>query len=130
MNTALYTATVSATATGVTSDDGGLSLEVREPEPLGGPGNATNPEQLMAAALSSCLVESLRIALGTVGGSTDEMAVKGIVVLTDSDESGYDASFALSVSLPGTDNPEAVLAQATSICPFLKVIDGVDVTLE
>ncbi|TFI41404.1 osmotically inducible protein OsmC [Rhodococcus sp. 1R11] len=125
MTTELYTATVSATATGVTSDDGVLSLSVREPAELGGPGEATNPEQLMAAALSSCLVESLRIALGTVGGSVDELAVKGTVVLTDSD-----AKFALSVSLPGTDNPEAVLAQATSICPFLKVIDAVDVTLE
>jgi osmotically inducible protein OsmC len=130
MTTELYTATVSATATGVTSDDGVLSLSVREPAELGGPGEATNPEQLMAAALSSCLVESLRIALGTVGGSVDELAVKGTVVLTDSDASGYDAKFALSVSLPGTDNPEAVLAQATSICPFLKVIDAVDVTLE
>ncbi|MEK8072527.1 OsmC family protein [Rhodococcoides navarretei] len=129
MNTELYTATVSATATGVTSDDGVLSLGVREPEQLGGPGGSTNPEQLMAAALSSCLVESLRIALGTVGGGVDELAVKGTVVLTDSEASGYDATFALSVSLPGTDDPEAVLAQATSICPFLKAIDGVDVTL-
>ncbi|MCZ4560538.1 OsmC family protein [Rhodococcus sp. IEGM 1401] len=130
MNTELYTATVSASATGVTSDDGVLSLGVREPKQLGGPGEHTNPEQLMAAALSSCLVESLRIALGTVGGSVDELAVKGTVVLTDSDASGYDATFALAVSLPGTDNAEAVLAQATSICPFLKVIDGVEVTLE
>ena len=126
MNTELYTATVSATATGVTSDDGVLSLGVREPKQLGGPGEHTNPEQLMAAALSSCLVESLRIALGPV----DELAVKGTVVLTDSDASGYDARFALAVSLPGTDDAEAVLAQATSICPFLKVIDGVDITLE
>ncbi|OZF40338.1 OsmC family protein [Rhodococcus sp. 14-2483-1-2] len=130
MNTALYTATVSATATGVTSDDGVLSLGVREPEQLGGPGQCTNPEQLMAAALSSCLVESLRIALGTVGGSVDDLAVRGTVVLTDSDASGYDARFALAVSLPGTDDAEAVLAQAKSICPFLKVIDGVDITLE
>jgi osmotically inducible protein OsmC len=130
MNTALYTATVSATATGVTSDDGVLSLGVREPEQLGGPGQCTNPEQLMAAALSSCLVESLRIALGTVGGSVDDLAVRGTVVLTDSDASGYDATFALAVSLPGTDDAEAVLAQAKSICPFLKVIDGVDITLE
>lgn len=130
MNTDLYTATVSATATEVTSDDGVLSLSVREPRQVGGPGEATNPEQLMAAALSSCLVESLRIALGTVGGSVDDVSVKGTVVLTDSDASGYDATFALAVSLPGVDDPEAVLAQATSICPFLKVIDGVDVTLE
>ncbi|MCZ4521979.1 OsmC family protein [Rhodococcus ruber] len=130
MNTELYTATVSATATGVTSDDGVLSLGVREPQQLGGPGERTNPEQLMAAALSSCLVESLRIALGTVGGSVDDLAVKGTVVLTDSDASGYDAKFSLAVSLPGTENPEAILAQATSICPFLKVIDGVDVVLE
>ena len=129
MTAELYTALVTATEAGVTSDDGFLSLDVHEPEKLGGPGETTNPEQLMAAALASCLVQSLRIAVGTVEGSMDSIAVEGTVVLTDSDSSGYDARFSLKVQLPDVEDPDAVLAQAVSICPFLKVIESVDVSL-
>lgn len=129
MPTNLYTARVSATTAGVTSDDGFLSLDVHEPEALGGPGQSTNPEQLMAAALASCLLQSLRIAVGTVGGDMTNVTVDGSVVLTDSDDSGYDATFALTAKLSDIEEAEGVLAQAVSICPFLKVIDSVEVVL-
>lgn len=129
MSTDLYLATVTATAGSVTSSDGFLSLDVHEPSELGGPGGSTNPEQLMAAALSSCLVESLRIAVGTVGGSVDHMAVEATVTLTDTDGSGYGATSVLRVSIPGVDNPQDVLAQAVSICPFLKNNDTTSVSL-
>lgn len=129
MSTDLYVATVTATVGAVTSSDGFLSLDVHEPAELGGPGGSTNPEQLMAAALSSCLVESLRIAVGTAGGSLDHLAVEASVTLTSSDGPGYGATSSLRVSLPGVDNPQDVLTQAVSICPFLSDNDGITVSL-
>ncbi|GGG00698.1 hypothetical protein GCM10007304_13300 [Rhodococcoides trifolii] len=113
----------------MTSSDNALDLSVHEPTELGGPGEATNPEQLMAAALGSCLIESLRIALGTTGESVDDVTVDSTVTLTDSDGPGYESRFQLRVSIPSASNPSDVLAQATSICPFLKSVDGVDVAL-
>lgn len=129
MSNDLYSANVTATVGAVTSSDGFLSLNVHEPEEVGGPGGAVNPEQLMAAALSTCLVESLRIAVGTAGGSLEHMSVEASVTLTDSEDAGYDSTMSLRVSIPGVDNPEDVLSQATSICPFLKNVSGVDVAL-
>ena len=52
---ALYTATGHATGDGrnghAVSDDGILDLDLRMPTALGGPGGATNPEQLFAAGM-------------------------------------------------------------------------------
>ncbi|MBY6677239.1 MULTISPECIES: OsmC family protein [unclassified Rhodococcus (in: high G+C Gram-positive bacteria)] len=129
MSQDLYTATVTATDGSISSSDDVLSLDVHEPSDLGGPGGATNPEQLMAAALSSCLLESLRIAVGTAGGSLEGASVEGQVTLSSADGAGYDAAYRLGVTLPGVDNPGDVLEQARSICPFLKTVTGVDVTL-
>ncbi len=129
MSKKLYAAVVTAKPGSIASSDGVLSVDVHEPDELGGPGGATNPEQLMAAALGSCLVESLRIALGTAGGSTEGMSVKATVTLTDSNGAGYEAEYELKVELPGVSEPENILAQATSICPFLKSIEGVQVSM-
>ena len=53
-----YTATATATGEGrnghTESEDGVLSVEVRIPKEMGGPGGATNPEQLFAAGYAAC----------------------------------------------------------------------------
>ncbi|MCI2236995.1 OsmC family protein [Paenibacillus sp. TRM 82003] len=124
MTNDLYTAVVTATPGSARSDDGALSLDVNEPKTLDGPGEGTNPEQLMAAALGSCLLDSLRIAATSTGGSTEGAQVETRVTLAN-DEPGYTARYALRVTLPdaGTD-ASAVLEQALSICPFTKTLDA------
>lgn len=129
MSNDLYTATVTATPGSVKSSDGALDLQVHEPSELGGPGESTNPEQLMAAALASCLLESIRIAAGTAGESIDEVSIEASVTLSDNDTVGYDGRYALKVSLPGFERADDVLKQAVSMCPFLRSIEGADVTL-
>lgn len=129
MTNTLYTATATATPGAVEAPGGALSLEVHEPTELGGPGGGTNPEQLMAAALASCLLESLRIAASTSGGNIDNASVEGSVTLTDTDGVGYDAEYSLRVTLPDAESPKDVLDQAVSICPFLRSVNGVDVSL-
>src|SRR4030088_150814 len=62
----LYTAR--ATATGgraghAVSDDGILDVNLQPPKEMGGPGGATNPEQLFAAGYAACF----QSALGAVG---------------------------------------------------------------
>ncbi|WP_432524532.1 OsmC family protein [Kineococcus sp. SYSU DK006] len=125
MATDLYTAVVTATEGSARSDDGALTVDVHEPKDLKGTGEGTNPEQLMAAALGSCLLESLKIASTSAGGSAEGASVESKVTLAEADGPGYTARYALTVTLPdaGAD-PQDVLDQALSICPFTKTIDA------
>lgn len=131
MPTDLYTADVTATEGRVRSADGSLELAVHEAT-ADTTGGGTNPEQLMAAALGSCLLESLRIATSSVGGNLDGARVDTRVVLSQGEGPGYSTRYELAVSLPnaGTE-PAAVLQQALSLCPFTKTLEAssFDVTL-
>ena len=64
----LYTATAHATGDGrnghATSDDGILDLDLRIPKEMGGPGGATNPEQLFAAGYAACFHSALKVVAG------------------------------------------------------------------
>jgi len=124
MATDLYTADVTASGGTVRSHDGALHLDVREATSTDDSG-ATNPEQLMAAALSTCLLESLKIAVGTTGGTTEGAEVRSRVTLAQDDGPGYSARYELTVTLPDAGgDPGDVLQQALSICPFTKSIDA------
>src|SRR5438445_13079046 len=62
--TTLYTATAVALGDGrnghVQSPDGFLDAPVRTPTELGGPGGATNPEQLFAGGYAACFHSALK----------------------------------------------------------------------
>jgi osmotically inducible protein OsmC len=122
MPTNLYTADVTATGGTVRSESGALQLDVHEAT-AGGEG--TNPEELMAAALGSCLLESLKIATSSAGGSTEGAQVQARVTLSQGEGAGYSARYELSVTLPDAGaEPGDVLQQALSICPFTKSLDA------
>jgi len=123
MATDLYTARVTSTPGSAKSDDGALVVEVHEPSELQGTGEGTNPEQLMAAALGSCLLDSLRIATSSTPDDFAGTAVDARVTLTQ-DGVGYTARYELEVSVPASSDADAVLQQALSICPFTKTLDA------
>ncbi len=70
---ALYTATATATGDGrnghTATDDGVLDVDVRIPKAMGGPGGATNPEQLFAAGYAACFHSALKV-VGRPSSST------------------------------------------------------------
>lgn len=129
MATDLYTALVTSTAGSARSDDGALVVDVHEPAELQGTGEGTNPEQLMAAALGSCLLDSLRIATSSTPDDFEGAAVDARVTLLQ-DGVGYTARYVLDVSVPGSSDADAVLAQALSICPFTKTLDAGVLTVQ
>jgi lipoyl-dependent peroxiredoxin len=140
VGTALYTAQATATAGQVRSDDGALDVRVVEaasaPSQDGGsaPSNdkPTNPEQLMAAALASCLQQALHVAATSQGADAADARVEATVELASADGPGYTSTFALSVSLPGLDGAAAqrVLDEATSLCPFTSALADRNLTVE
>jgi lipoyl-dependent peroxiredoxin len=132
----LYTAR--ATVTGgraghAVSDDGILDLDLQPPKEMGGPGGATNPEQLFAAGYAACF----QSALGVVGRRADvdasDSRVEADVSIGTIHGGGYGLAVALKVSIPGVD-PDTVrsLAEAAhEVCPYSNATRGnIEVTLD
>ena len=79
----LYTA--HATATGgreghSASDDGLLDVDLAVPKEMGGPGGATNPEQLFAVGYAACFQSAL---MGVARGRNLEVADSTITARVD-----------------------------------------------
>ncbi len=132
----LYTAV--ATARGgregeVVSDDGVLDLLLAHPKVLGGPGgDATNPEQLLAAGWSACFHSALkRLA------KQDKVDVTGSSI-TAHVSLGIDGQlFGLAVTIAGafpTLDPatsQALMEKAHQVCPISRATRGnIEVTLQ
>ena len=123
----LYTARVHTTGgrgAGISlSSDGRLDVHHSIP---GGPGNGTNPEQLLAAGWSACFEG----AMGTVARSMKialpaDLAIDAEVDLNVGGD-GYFLSARLNVSLPGIDRTlaEEIIAAADKTCPYSKAVRG------
>jgi Ohr subfamily peroxiredoxin len=133
---ALYTAEVTAVAGRrgkVQSVDGEFGEQLRAPVELGGPGRpGTNPEELFAAAYSSCLHSSLLAVARERRGVTVEGSSVTARVSLCRDSQGYALVVELTLDLPGLERSEAeALAQeAHHKCPYSKALAGnVDVSL-
>jgi Ohr subfamily peroxiredoxin len=130
LESVLYTA--GATAEGgrdgrVASEDGQLDLRVAPPTELGGPGGATNPEQLFAAGFAACFHSALtlvaRRARQDVTGSSVTARV-GIGKVAGG--AGYGLRVDLVVKLPGVDHEVAgeLVTKADAVCPYSNATRG------
>ncbi|KJC60317.1 peroxiredoxin [Bradyrhizobium sp. LTSPM299] len=107
------------------SDDGALSVDLRLPNELGGPGGGTNPEQLFAAGFAACFHGALNL-----------IASKGKLPIRDSSirvsvtfgRDPADGLFLLKVdtevTLPGLDRTIAqeLIKETERVCPYSKVL--------
>jgi lipoyl-dependent peroxiredoxin len=131
----LYTARASATggrAGHAASDDGILDVDLRPPKEMGGPGGATNPEQLFAAGYAACFQSALGVVGRRQGTDTGNSVVEADVTIGTIPGGGYGLAVALRVSIPGVE-PEKVreLAEAAhQVCPYSNATRGnIDVTI-
>lgn len=107
----------------VQSDDGALSLQVRQPTSLGGPeGNYTNPEQLFAAAYAACFGGTLE-ALGK-GKNLSHASVTVEVAVCHQEGSGYVLSVTIFAHLPelSPEEANALVKRAHQVCPYSKAV--------
>ena len=132
----LYTATAHATGDGrnghATSDDGILDLDLRMPPELGGPGGATNPEQLFAAGDASCFHSALKLVAKGDGLDVDGSEVSASVGIGMLPNGGFGLQVELDVHAPALDTAtaEALAAKAHEVCPYSNATRGnIDVTL-
>lgn len=128
----LYTTT--ATSAGgregrVRTDDGVLDLELHAPEALGGPGGATNPEQLLAAGIATCYHSALTLVASEEGVDTGDTQVHTTVTLGSADDGSYVIRVSLEVELPGLhgEQAERLAERARQACPYTR--SAVEVTV-
>ena len=132
----LYTAV--ATSTGgrdgkSVSSDGLLDVKLAPPKELGGPGGATNPEQLFAAGYSACFIGALKHVASqqkiAVPADTSITASVGIGPIP----AGFGINATLVVSVPGVDRAVAqkLMDAAHQVCPYSNATRGnIEVIIE
>jgi osmotically inducible protein OsmC len=116
----------------VRSDDGFVDLALKMPPALGGPGGATNPEQLFAAAYSACFHGALRLVARNEKITVPDGATVSADIGIGPDDTSFAITATITGTLPGLDQAQAdeLLAKAHQVCPYSKATRGnIDVTL-
>jgi Ohr subfamily peroxiredoxin len=134
----LYTATATSTGDGraggrAATDDGLLDVTLAIPASMGGPGGATNPEQLFAAGWSSCFHSALKLVASQRKVTLADSSVVAEVSLVPTETGGFALAAALHVNA-GTglsqETAEELTAAAHEVCPYSVATRGnVPVTL-
>ena len=132
----IYTAVATATGDGrnghALSEDGILDLDLRIPEAMGGPGGATNPEQLFAAGYAACFHSALKLVAKEFDADVEGTEVSAAVGIGVGDDGGFGLQVELDVFAPAMprDIAERVVARAHEVCPYSNATRGnVEVTL-
>jgi Ohr subfamily peroxiredoxin len=133
---ALYTAVATATGDGrnghTATDDGLLDLDVRVPAAMGGPGGATNPEQLFAAGYAACFHSALKFVAAAERTDVSDTEVTARVSIGMLPEGGFGLAVELDLHAPSLprDDAERLLQRAHQVCPYSNATRGnVDVVL-
>ena len=132
-----YTAQATASGDGrnghVTSSDGIIDTDVRAPKEMGGPGGATNPEQLFAAGYSACFLNALLRVAKRAPANVDGAEVTAEVGIGPAGEGAFGLAVTLKIKLPNVDREQAevLVKDAHRICPYSNATRGnIDHVLE
>ena len=131
MSESLYTAVATSTGDGragghTVTNDGLLDVTLAVPREMGGPGGATNPEQLFAAGWASCFHSALKaVAAGQKIKFTDSAVIAEIGV-HPTGQGGFNLSANLHVEFAGIDQETAnrLVEAAHAVCPYSNATRG------
>lgn len=123
--------TAEATVTGGRAEghgrtsDGVLDLELRKPVELGGPGEAANPEQLLAIGWAACFEGALSRIVAERELEPGELSIDAAVSLVKTGN-GMGLAARLAVSLSELEARQAVevVRAADRICPYSRATRG------
>ena len=113
------------------TSDGLLKVDLAMPKELGGPGGATNPEQLFAIGYAACFESAVRFIARKQKLPLTDAGVTSTVSLLPNGE-GFKLGVALAAETKGLDQAaaEALVSAAHQVCPYSNAIRGnIDVEL-
>ena len=107
------------------STDPDISLDLRAPKAMGGPGDGTNPEQLFAMGYGACFQGALGLAAKEAGVSVKDSVVRTSVGIGPEGES-FAISVLLEVFIPGVplEQAEELARRTHQLCPYSKATRG------
>jgi Ohr subfamily peroxiredoxin len=107
------------------TSDGLLKVDLALPKELGGPGGATNPEQLFAIGYAACFESAVRFVARKQKLPLEDAAITSTVSLLPNGE-GFKLGVALAAQTKGLDQAvaEALVSEAHNICPYSNAIRG------
>ncbi|WP_225627476.1 organic hydroperoxide resistance protein [Streptomyces werraensis] len=110
----------------VQTDDGLLDLSLAVPKEMGGPGGATNPEQLFAAGWSACFHSALKAVAAKEKATLTSSAVVAEIGVQRTPEGGFGLSATLRVELPDIEQAAAdkLVEAAHAMCPYSNATRG------
>ncbi|MGA6209542.1 organic hydroperoxide resistance protein [Nocardia testacea] len=141
MSEPVYTAVATSTGDGraggrAASNDGLIDVTLAIPREMGGPGGATNPEQLFAAGWASCFHSALKAVAAGQKITFSDSAVVAEIGVHRTEQGGFGLSAALHVEMGGIeqDSADSLVAAAHAVCPYSNATRGnipvtVDVTV-
>ena len=118
----------------ITSDDGSLALHLDVPREMGGPGGASNPEQLFAGAYAASF-ENVLLRIARESGillTSQDVEVSVTAALDRNEHNGFVLSAALDLVIAGIppDKAQDLAHKADALCPYANAIRGnVDVVI-
>ncbi|MBW7456993.1 organic hydroperoxide resistance protein [Paenibacillus sepulcri] len=114
------------------SSDGMLILNVVHPKELGGPGGATNPEQLFAGGYAACFESALNVVCRERKIKLDSTEVTAHVTLGKDEADHFKLAVKLDIALAGVERDAAreLIEAAHDVCPYSRATRGnIDVQL-
>ncbi len=132
--TTLYTTSATATAGRngqVSTDDNLLSVALSYPKEMGGTGEATNPEQLLAAGYSACFSNALLNVAKEMKIKIATAPTAATVGIGPNENGGFALTVALSIELDLEQEQAVTLVKtAHQVCPYSNAVRGnIDVKL-
>ncbi|WP_273566325.1 organic hydroperoxide resistance protein [Maribacter halichondriae] len=116
----------------VKSEDGAIDFDIKMPEGKKSDGKSTNPEQLFAAAYSTCFAGALQVvAKEHKINDLGDFSVTAVICF-NKDEDGFFIGATLDCYLPTVDmtTGEKLVNAAHEICPYSKATrDNITVKL-
>lgn len=115
----------------VKSEDGLIDLDLVNPA-TNKNDKGSNPEQLFAAAYSSCFDGALNLVASNQDKKIESETTAEVSFLKDEADGGFKIAATLNVSINGVSQEEAdkLIEDAHEVCPYSKATRGnVDVTL-
>ncbi len=126
----LYSTTATATGDGrnghTATEDGLVDVDVRTPAELGGPGGATNPEQLFAAGYAACFHSAMKLVAKPMDVDATDSAVSVTVGLGMLDGGAFNLALEIDVHVPNAspEQAQALVERAHEVCPYSNATRG------
>jgi lipoyl-dependent peroxiredoxin len=108
------------------SNDDILNLKLAPPKELGGPGGATNPEQLFAAGYAACFESAIRHVARQQKLNITQSSVTAEVTLGSLPTGAFKLAVDLNIELPtvARDVGLKLVEQAHQVCPYSSATRG------